>query len=99
MFAQVFERSSHEIIINTEFCQGPAKSCSTLCTGKNRVLSRLVNCGIVQIMSMTNSVDSAPDSAASALDVLQLRLRSTVGLLQTLCSSGSELCSFCMQKM
>ncbi len=63
-----------------------------------RTLYGLVNCDIIQIMSMTDPVDSAPDSATCSLDVLQLRLRSTAALPQTICNSGSELCRFCVQK-
>ncbi len=68
-------------------------------------MSGLVKRDIIKVMSMTNFLDSALDSAASTLDVcsfyprcLQLRLRSTAALPQTICNSGSELCRFCVQK-
>ena len=47
---------------------------------------------------MINSAGAGPDSVASSLDVLQLRLRSTAALSQKLCNTGSEHCRVCMQK-
>ena len=52
----------------------------------------------MQIISINYSVDSAPESAASGLDVLQLKLRSTAALPQTLYSSALDDCRVCMQK-
>lgn len=52
----------------------------------------------MQIIFMNSSVDSASDSAASGVDVLQLKLRYTAALPQTLCSSALDDCRVCMQK-
>ena len=46
---------------------------------------------------MSNSTCSGVDSAASSLDVLQLRLKTSTALPQMLCNSGSELYRLCMQ--
>ena len=77
---QVFKRRSHEITVNTEFCQGPAELQYSVCREKKGFILELVNCDIMQIISMTYSARSGLDSAASTLDVLQVRL----------CSSASD---------
>ena len=46
---------------------------------------------------MSNSTRSGVDSAASSLDVLQLRLKTSTALPQMLCNSGSKLYRLCMQ--
>ena len=67
-------------------------------------MSGLVNCDIIQIMSLTNSVDSVPDSAASTLDVcssssypLQLCLRPSVTLAQSFVGSACRRGKVCVQ--
>ena len=75
------------------------QSYSTLCTGENRVMSGLVNRDILKVMSITNSLDSALDSAASTLgvcssgsDPLQLCLRPSVTLARCQCSRILSAC-------
>ncbi len=84
---------------NTTFCNLDSRKTGLgdLCR-KSRVMSGLVNYDILQTIPMSNSTRSGVDSAASSLDVLQLRLRTSTALPQTLCNSGSELYRFCMQK-
>ena len=48
--------------------------------------------------ALVSSCCLAQSSAASALDVLQLKRRPSVALPQTPCISGSELYSVCVQK-
>ena len=67
-------------------------------------MSGLVNCDIIHINYLTNSVDSAPDSAASTLDVcssgsypLQLCLRPSVTLAQSSVGSACRRGKICMQ--
>jgi hypothetical protein len=67
-------------------------------------MSGLVNRDIIKVMSMTNSLDSALDSAASTLDVcssgsdpLQLCLRPSVTLAQSSVGSACRRGKVCVQ--
>lgn len=91
------------ILYNTTFCNldSRKKGLGDLCRN-SRPMSGLVNCDTRQTclsctIHMSNSTRSGVDSAASSLDVLQLRLRTSTALPQTLCDSGSELYRLCMQ--
>ena len=66
---------------------------------KVRVMSGLVDCDTIQIISMIISAGSGLDICNSGLDALWLKLRSTAALPQTLCNSSSEVYRVCLQKM
>lgn len=54
------------LTVNTEFCQGPTELQYSVYR-QNRVMSGLVIRDTIQIMTMTNAVDSAPESVCLSL--------------------------------
>ncbi len=74
------------------------QSYSTLCTEKSRVMSRLVNSIIMQIMSYVISVASGVDLCTSALDHCRICPRPSMRQRQSTVGSAPEYCRVCMQK-
>ena len=74
------------------------QSYSTLCTEKSRVMSRLVNSIIMQIMSYVISTASGVDLCTSALDHCRICLRPSMRQRQSTVGSAPEHCRVCMQK-
>jgi len=74
------------------------QSYSVLCTEKSRVVSRLVNSIIIQIMSYVISAASGVDLCTSALGHCGICPRPSMDQRQSIVGSAPEYCRVCMQK-